>query len=48
MKYDVEEWCGQKERWVLKLQDQRDLRAVCHTPFLPGPVSDWPGRSLGR
>lgn len=41
MKYGVEEWSGQKEQWVLKLHDQRDPRAVCHTPFLPGPLSDW-------
>ncbi|EDL21680.1 mCG144706, partial [Mus musculus] len=47
MKYGAEEWSGQKERWVLKLHDQRDPRAVCHTPFLPGSLSDCPGRSLG-
>lgn len=47
MKYGVEEWSGQKQLRVLKLQDERGPRAVCHTPFLPGPVSDWVGGSLG-
>lgn len=47
MKYGVEEWSGQKERCVLKLQDQRGPRAVCHPSFLPGPLSYyWTGGCL--